>query len=193
MVEFGKIIVIIGSLVSIALLTYYIFFLRERLEEPRSKWLLLIGLFILPIFSTYIAGNIALEEAKSVDTCNSCHVMEPYIRDMVENVNLTTLTSKHYLNRWINANQCYTCHTNYGVYGDIEAKLAGARHTYKYYTGTYETPIKLVGTYQNSICLFCHRETIGFKGVAVHSAIMEDLTKNTVLCVNCHAPVHPEG
>lgn len=193
MVELGKIIVIIGGIVSIALLIYFISFRRGKLEESESKWLLFIGLLILPLLTIYIAGNIALEESKSVATCNNCHTMKPYVKDMVENVNRTTLASVHYQNRFIPDNQCYTCHTNYGIYGDIEAKIGGAMHAYNYYTGNYGTTIKLKGTYQNSGCLNCHGEARVFQEKVVHSMIIEKLNSNAVSCIQCHAPVHPKS
>src|SRR6058998_3634922 len=52
---------------------------------------------------------------------------------------------------------CYTCHTNYALFGGVRAKLHGARHVYVQYFSTIPAPdkIRLYDPYNNRECLHC--------------------------------------
>ena len=57
-----------------------------------------------------------------------------------------TLAARHFKNHWIPEDQCYECHSDYGLSGDMEAKMEGFRHLARYTTRTYQEPIKFRGT-----------------------------------------------
>src|SRR6266513_5948079 len=72
---------------------------------------------------------------------------------------LPTLVSKHFQNRWIPDDQCYTCHTGYGLSGNIQAKIGGLSHvTHEYFTGVPKE-IKIHRPFNVDTCLHCHGES----------------------------------
>jgi hypothetical protein len=80
-----------GSLRTIALLAIVVavvglilveFVWRNRLAQTTYRWLLLVGLLVLPAFALLGSTGSMFEEMKNVDACNSCHVMTPFVDDM---------------------------------------------------------------------------------------------------------------
>ncbi len=166
------------------------FLARRWLSKPTYHWLLFIGLFFLPILGL-LGGWVTLsEETKKVESCNACHVMHLFVNDM-KNPHSSTLSARHYRNRWIAKDQCYTCHTNYGVHGTLEAKRDGIRHLWLYTTRAWKEPIRLKGVYPNAICLRCHEGTPAFSQGKDHKALWEWLKRDEVACTACHGPAHP--
>jgi hypothetical protein len=51
---------------------------------------------------------------------------------------------------------CYTCHTDYTMYGPLKDKLKGLRYLYMEYVSTPPKTIHLDGKYSNLQCLHCH-------------------------------------
>ena len=181
---------LIAALIAIVSLILIEFIYRKRLQRGTYHLLLLIGLFILPMIVIMSTTATVLEETKTISSCASCHVMEPFINDMT-NANSATLAARHYKNKWIPDHQCYSCHTTYGVHGTLAAKRDGFRHWLLYVTGTWEDPIQYSGSYPNSNCLACHTGTQKFERVKSHNALASDLATNRVGCFTCHGPPHP--
>ena len=163
---------------------------RSRLPRGTYHWLLLVGLFILPITATTSTALTVLEGTKSVDACASCHVMKPFVDDL-KNLHSATLASRHYRNSWIAKDQCYACHVTYGVNGTFEGKRDGFRHWLYYVTGTYQDPIQYTGSYPNSNCINCHGKTLKWQRVKSHHALFSDLSTGKIACIDCHGPPHP--
>ena len=129
-----------------------------------------------------------------------------YVDDM-KNKKSETLAALHYNNRYIQENQCYRCHSDYGVWGTVEARGRGLSHLYHWVTNSAtargEGQIKLYGTYQNSLCLSCHSGSQKFleaqvEEVKIHKAIAKELLGKdsdtgapTMSCLICHSPAHP--
>lgn len=161
--------------------------LRRMPDSPARHWLLLFAIAILPGLALALGASTAFEDAKRPEFCGSCHVMGPFIADL-KNPASTTLAAVHYQNRFILENQCYTCHTDYGMFGTLEAKLAGARHLWKYESGTYELPIALPH-YRVANCLHCHGESAVFR--TKHAELTSQIEAGDVGCLDCHGPAHP--
>ena len=93
-------------------------------------------------------------------------------------------------------NKCYSCHVGYGINGNLEAKIDGLQHMggflYRFYTGTFQEPIKLFRPYNNSNCLRCHAGAKKFERNSSHVAIMRSLKTNKASCLLCHAEAHFE-
>ena len=181
---------IAAAVVAIVLLISAEFLLRKKLQRSTYYLLLLIGLFILPGFALLNTTTLLFEETKTVSSCGSCHVMQPFVSDL-QSAQSTTLAAKHYTHKWIADNQCYTCHTTYGLHGTLEAKIAGLRHWLLYVTRSWNEPIRHRGPYPNSNCLFCHRGTPKYEAQSIHHVIAAHLANDTVGCVSCHGPAHP--
>ncbi len=180
----------IGSAAAgIALILFLILFQR-RLTESFLKLLFFVGVLVLPAVSLALGNLVGLQQAKKVEFCGSCHLtMMPYVNDM-RHTESASLAAQHFRNRWIPDAQCYTCHTSYGLFGDVKAKMAGLSDVYKYYTRTYELPVKLHQPYQNAECLKCHEGTPKFVESESHAELLPAIRAGEFSCVDCHGPAH---
>jgi cytochrome c nitrite reductase small subunit len=157
-------------------------------DSPRRHWLLLFGIVILPGLALVLGTGATMDDAKAPEFCGSCHVMGPFIKDL-RNPDSTTLAAVHYQNRYILQDQCYTCHSDYGPFGPMKAKMAGARHLWHYETGHYTLPIKIIAPYNFANCLHCHGEAKVFR--EKHEALKEQIDSGEIVCLDCHGPAHP--
>jgi len=154
------------------------------------KLLAFLGLFAVPVAAVGVANYHVFEGTREVNSCNQCHVMTPLVTDM-RDPHSNTLAARHFRNHWIPEQQCYHCHTDYGLNGTLEAKMDGYRHLARYTTGTYKEPIVQRNVYSNSNCLKCHDGTPRYLTVSSHRTLAERLQGNEVSCLNCHGWAHP--
>lgn len=164
-------------------------FHREELRRSTALWAFLIGIPVLPVIALIFGLSATMDEAKEVRFCGqSCHVMAPFYEDLI-NPKSQLLAAVHNQNRFIRTDQCYVCHTGYSMFGPLKAKLAGVRHLWKYETGTYELPIKIVGTYNTGNCLDCHKGARKYE--AQHAAFATVMESGEMTCFACHGKAHP--
>ncbi len=158
-----------------------------------GKILAFVGLFFLPLFCLMAGMDNEMERSKSTAFCLSCHIMEPYGRSLYVD-DASYIPAAHFQNHRVPADKaCYTCHTNYAMFGTINAKMEGLHHVYVYWFGKPMNPIKLYSPYNNRECLHCHSGARNFEESATHSAMMSDLKANTLSCTTsgCHDTFHP--
>jgi len=136
--------------------------LRRAGLTPGLKELLVILLVVLPPAIVFFGYSYGIERSKSIGSCGSCHVMKPYLADL-QNPDSSTLAATHYKNRYIQEHHCYTCHTDYGMFGTVQAKIAGLGHVARNLSGRYSLPLKIAHPYPNSRCLACHAESQKFR------------------------------
>jgi nitrate/TMAO reductase-like tetraheme cytochrome c subunit len=177
-----------------------------RLLSRRRRWFPVVSplrfasLATLPAFLIATGVFATFEGAKEVEFCESCHQpMELYVSDMKDRES-QTLSALHFNNRYIQHEQCYTCHADYGVFGTVEAKLTGLRHMYYWMSGSEtargEKQIGTYSPYRNELCLRCHAGSEKFlqAGGGTHAAIEEELTttdqETRISCLVCHGPAH---
>lgn len=154
-------------------------------------------LFALPVLCAGMGGSAELQHAKSTEFCLSCHIMEPYGRSLLVD-DPGHLAASHFQNHRVPPQEaCYTCHTNYAMFGGVKAKLGGLKHIYVYYLKTPPAPedIKLYEPYHNRECLHCHAGARSFEEGAVHTAdpdLLPALRANKTSCVSsgCHDVIH---
>jgi len=103
------------------------FVLKRRLSQGTYRWLLLMGLLVVPAFALLGSTGSMFAEMKTTEACGSCHVMTPFITDM-RNPGSASLAARHFRTGAIPAKQCYSCHTGYGIFGTMQAKKDGLRH-----------------------------------------------------------------
>jgi cytochrome c nitrite reductase small subunit len=152
--------------------------------------MLFVGLTLLPLLVTFVGYLHGFEGMETVQSCGGCHPMRPFVNDLTDPKS-EGLAAVHYKNRYIQEHQCYTCHSDYGMFGTVAAKLAGVRHVYYYVTGTYTLPIKIASPYPNVRCLGCHGESQKFLTSAGHPAADQpQLVAGKVSCLDCHGPPH---
>ena len=154
-------------------------------------------LFVLPLFCLGMGFSVEMDRSKSTQFCLSCHIMEPYGRSLRVDDPLH-LAAAHYQNHRVPPDEaCYTCHTNYAMFGGVKAKLGGLRHLYIYYLGKPPKPaeINLYEPYNNRECLHCHLGARSFEQGVVHTAdpaTLAAIKSNKLSCISsgCHDVVH---
>jgi len=165
--------------------------------RPGGKILAFGVLFFLPLFCLMAGMSNEMERSKSTAFCLSCHIMEPYGRSLRAD-DPSYLAAAHFQNHRVPADEaCYTCHTNYAMFGSFKAKLGGLRHVYVHYLKTEPRPqdIQLHEPYNNRECLHCHLGARSFEQGAVHNAdpaTLPAVKSNTLSCISsgCHNVVH---
>lgn len=182
----------IGLVILNVVLLLFVWFRMRRNEGLSRMWgWMLVAVGLVPIMVGFMTFAHGLESSATVSACGSCHVMTPFVRDL-QDVKSETLAATHFKNRFILTNQCYSCHSDYGLGGTITAKLAGLGHVWRYTTGRYTVPIKIASPYPNTRCLGCHGESQRFLNSPSKKEILPDLMAGKVSCIDCHGPVHPE-
>jgi cytochrome c-type protein NapC len=176
-------------LVTIALIGLIV--LRPSLVAARGgKILAFLALFFLPLLLTGLGTSAQIEHSKSTTFCLSCHVMEPYGKSLLVD-DPSYVPAKHFQNNRVPRDAaCFTCHTDYTLFGDYKAKLRGLRHVYVNYIGTIPKQIKLYERYNNRECLHCHAGARSFEESELHKEIRADLGANKTSCLECHDTIH---
>ena len=182
------------AVMATVLIIYTLIFHRRRLMEHRAKWFLFIGVCVLPLPASFMSIGVGIEQSKDVTFCKSCHVMNPFFNDMTD-PNSTTLAAVHYKNRYIQREHCWTCHSDYGIFGTVEAKINGLKEVYRYTFRTYRLPVRMGQPYDLSICLNCHAQSALFlkprNDPEAHTGTLQAVIDNEISCLTCHGPVHP--
>lgn len=163
---------------------------RDWRVSAAAKWTLLVGLFLLPAVTMLFGNVVGFHKVKS--SCYECHTMDPWVADM-RDPKSKTLVSKHYQNRWIPDDQCYTCHTGYGLAGNIRAKIGGLGHvTHEYVTGVPEV-IKIRRPFDVGTCLHCHGESAKYLKIDQHvdAEMKPKILSGEMSCFECHESPHP--
>ena len=155
-----------------------------------ARLVALLALIVLPATAALLANYHTFEGVHEVRGCASCHVMLPMVNDMLD-PGSETLAALHYKNRWIADDQCYHCHSDYGLGGNLEAKMTGFRHLARYTTRTYQEPIKSRVKFDSNNCLHCHEKAPKWVAVEFHIESLQDLRTNKTTCVECHVAPHP--
>ena len=141
-----------------------------------------------------------MEHATSTQFCLSCHVMSDYGRSLYVD-DPSYVPAAHFQNNRVPRDHaCYTCHTDYTMFGGVHAKLRGVRHLYVQYLGTIPAPdrIRLYTPYNNRECLHCHAGARRFEEASNHTktaTMLGDITSGRLSCVSskCHDTVHDVG
>jgi cytochrome c-type protein NapC len=174
---------------------------RPAITVSRAGKVLAFGvLFFLPLFSLMAGMENEMERSKSTAFCLSCHIMESYGKSLHID-DASYLAAAHYQNHRVPADEaCYTCHTNYAMFGTFKAKLGGLRHLYVFYLKKMPQPedIKLHEPFNNRECLHCHLGARSFEQGATHGAdpaTLPAIKANTLSCISsgCHDVVHNVG
>lgn len=173
----------------ILILLYSLVRYRGRLTGAVATALLVAGVAIIPIAASGLGTVLVFERAEKVEFCASCHLtMQTFVNDM-KNPNSESLAAVHYKNRYISDDQCYVCHTSYGIFGTVEAKEEGLVDVYKYYTRTFKLPVKLRHGYKDDDCLKCHAASV--KWLGVHGDVKDAIFSGDLHCMDCHADKNP--
>lgn len=144
----------------------------------------------VPAATTAVANYHTFVGVHEVEACNRCHVMTPMVTDMHDSLS-DTLAARHFKNRWIPKDQCFACHADYGLSGDLAAKAEGFRHLARYTSRNYTEPIVFRGHFDNANCLKCHQNSPRFSAVKYHQTVQSQLADSSMSCLSCHGRAHP--
>ena len=176
-------------LIGIAVVLYSLDRYRGRASGPLAWGLLIVGVGLIPAASSALGTVLVLERSEKVQFCESCHLtMQRYVDDL-RDPKSHSLAAVHFQNRYIPDDQCYECHTSYGIFGTVEAKKAGIVDVYRYYTRTFKIPVKLRHPYPNNDCLKCHAEAA--RWLVQHGDFKEQIFSGELPCMSCHAGKNP--
>ena len=125
----------------ISLILITLFRYKGSTPSPLA-WALLCGsICVIPLATTGFGTLLVFDRAENVEFCASCHLtMQSYVDDL-KDPNSVSLAAVHFKNKYIPDNQCYVCHTSYGMFGTVEAKASAMVDVYKYVTHTYHFPL----------------------------------------------------
>ena len=185
---------LLGYLLLVTAVLVILLVLRPGLTETRGgKILAFLSLFLLPLLAGYGGVSAHLDHSKKTEFCLSCHVMEKYGKSLLID-DRSHVPAVHFQNNLVPREAaCYTCHTDYTLYGGINSKLRGLRHLYVQYLGTLPEQIKLYSPYNNRECLYCHGSARSFEESATHNLDSETMVlirSNQLSCTGCHDLAH---
>jgi cytochrome c-type protein NapC len=191
--------VILITFIGLSALLVYTVVLRPDLTTTRGgKMLAFIALFILPVALAGAGVQTHVELSKRTEFCLSCHIMKPYGQSLKID-DPGHLAASHFINHRIPAQEaCYTCHTDYTMFGSTKAKIHGLRHVWVWLTSDPKPPIHLYKPFTNQNCLHCHLGAKSFEEGAVHNADPETMIQikaDKLSCVSsgCHDVNHDTG
>lgn len=162
---------------------------RGRLPQPSAA----AGIIFFPVAAYALGFLLLMERSKQVSFCGSCHVMTPILQSLSQGDG--SLASIHYMRgRVSHEDACFICHSGYGIWGTVGAKMAGVRHMIHTVTGNYERPITLNGPFDIDSCLGCHARAENFRAVEAHQdrELQDALVSRQMSCTGvCHPAPHP--
>ena len=191
------VLIIAGLTVALALFIG----LRPTFTQSREgKALAFMGVLILPVISGWFGFEEQMNRAESTKFCLSCHVMHDFGQSLLVD-DPSYIPAVHYQNNLVpREHACYTCHTDYAMFGTAIAKWHGMQHVLVQYFGTVPKPedIKLYQPYNNRECLHCHLGSRKFEGEPKHSKLpvtLAGIKENKISCTasKCHDIVHDVG
>ena len=176
------------------------FLIARPLLTIGVKIALFFGIAVLPISSATSGNLVGFSTSTERKFCASCHVMEPWTEDSADPTS-SSLASVHARNGSFGKKSCYTCHTDYGMFGTVTTKLSGMNHLLVYFTAFSNTPIdealrtiEIYKPFQNRACIQCHStRTPAWDNVRDHRGATEEVRSGEVSCASegCHGPAHP--
>ncbi len=182
------IVVVVVAAVGVAIAA--IGLVRGRLG-PRAAF---AGLAVIPALAALLGNIVVMQESTSVEFCGSCHVtMSPIVASI--RADDGSLASIHYKRGAVHTGDaCYDCHSGYGIWGGLDAKMAGVSHMIHMVSGRYEYPLSMRAPFNIDSCLSCHAETPKFRKSPAHNLenVQAGLLSREMGCTGmCHPAAHP--
>ena len=155
-----------------------------------GKVLAFLALCLLPGLLLLGGADRHYEQAKTTTFCVSCHVIEPYAESLLID-HPRFVPAAHFQNRRIPAERaCYTCHTNYTMFGDVDDKIRGVRHVWHAVLGTGSDPVTIYSPFKNLACLTCHNGARSYEEHVAHIPFLKQMAEGKTSCLMCHNLIH---
>ena len=169
----------------------------ERTRSREGKMLAFVALLILPVVVAWTGFNEQMDRATSTRFCLSCHVMQDFGRSLYID-DPSYIPARHFQNNRIPRDHaCYTCHTEYTMFGGAKAKMRGIQHVWVQYARGAPKPevVKLYEPFPNGECLHCHLGARRFEEGSAHNKIpnlLDQVKAGQKSCVSsgCHEFIH---
>ena len=189
--------VIVSSVAVAAALALLIGVRADLTRSREGKVLAFVALLILPAIAVWAGFSEQMDRAQTREFCLSCHVMADYGKSLYVD-DPSYVPALHFQNNRVPRERaCYACHTDYSMFGTVNAKIHGMRHLMVQYFGTVPKAedIKLYTPFNNRECLHCHLGARKFEGAAPHNRTPDQLPRiksNQLSCTSsrCHEIVH---
>jgi mono/diheme cytochrome c family protein len=185
-----------GVLIALIVLTILlagVFLVRPSITGGATgKVLAFVGLCVLPALCIGTGMSFHMQRSEQTAYCVSCHSMETH----GESLHLEDpkyIPAQHFQNHLVPPDAaCYTCHTDYTMYGPLKDKLKGLRYLYMEYVSTPPKTIHIDGKYSNLQCLHCHQGARNFEEHLNQMPPIGELTTNRISCLSsgCHDMIH---
>jgi cytochrome c nitrite reductase small subunit len=195
LLEWVKVLALAMAISSMALIAWTLAAHRGRLAGFRARLLLFIGVCCVPFPAVLMSAAVGLEQSKAVGFCNSCHPMGAFVADM-KDPGSRSLSAVHFRNRYIQDEHCYNCHTDYGLFGTLQAKLGGMSHVWSEFAGAGSGQVRPKTNYRFTICLNCHGQSSKFIQQKEHAGVVNKVLAGQSVCTECHQRSHagqPQG
>ncbi len=192
---------IVLTLIALSLALALLVGFRPNITRTREgRMLAFVALLVLPVVAGWSGFEEHMERATSTQFCLSCHVMSQFGQSLHYD-DVSYIPALHYENNFVpREHACYTCHTDYGMFGTEKAKINGLHHIIVQYFGTVPKPenIRLYQPFPNATCLHCHLGARKFEEVNGHRKTADMLSKaknGQLSCISsgCHDTVHELG
>lgn len=183
----GSLIAIIATLVGVLLAADFLF-RPGRARQGTGMLAAAVAFIAAPGLLLSVGSERHIGNSKKTEFCLSCHEMHPYGATLLDP---ESLAGKHFGNRYVPREAaCYTCHTEYTLFGGLRAKTKGLKHLFVHYAGGIGDPVKLYDPYRNRECLHCHEGATSFDEAIGHGDEIEAFRADQVSCLKCHKPAH---
>jgi nitrate/TMAO reductase-like tetraheme cytochrome c subunit len=185
-----------GVLIALAVLTIMlagVFLVRPSITAGvTGKILAFVGLCVLPILCIGAGMSFHMQRSQDTSSCISCHSMASHGQSLhLEDPKY--IPAQHFQNHLVPPDKaCYTCHTDYTIYGPWKSRLDGLRYVYMTYFGKTPKTIHLNARYSNLQCLHCHAGARNFEEHLNQMPPIGELTSNRISCISsgCHDMIH---
>jgi len=190
-VELFPPLVLTGALTLLGVALAAILLARPAVARGRGGAVLgVVALLFFPLALYWFGMDVHMHHTKETAFCLSCHAMHPYGESLTE-LEEGMLAAVHFQSRYVPKQEaCYTCHTQYTLYGGVQAKIAGVQHVWHNYVAGVSDPIQLYEPYQNRDCLRCHESTPAWRQQPAHQGQLQMMRDEEISCLTCHGPLH---
>lgn len=170
---------------------FVLYFAAPRLAgSTGGRLAMLLGVFFLPLSAVSVGSTEAYRESSSTEFCLSCHEMDDYGRSLFVD-DRTVLPAVHYQKRLVDRDHaCFSCHTNYTMFGDAKAKMDGLNHLWVHFLGEVPETMELYEPYPNRNCLHCHDDARSYLEAPAHAGRHDALGREEQSCLDCHVGGH---
>jgi cytochrome c nitrite reductase small subunit len=192
---------VVLTLIALSLALALLVGFRPNITRTREgRMLAFVALLVLPGVAGWSGFQEHMERATSTQFCLSCHVMSQFGQSLHYD-DKSYIPALHYENNFVPRERaCYTCHTDYGMFGTEKAKINGLHHILVQYFGTVPKPenIRLYQPFPNATCLHCHLDARKFEEVNAHHktpGMLAKVKSGQLSCISsgCHDTVHEVG